>query len=91
MDDDKSVMVKAEETRVGNNSLLDVIKGQLASVCPDIHNWIGILALDSQCPKRCHSELKVVNIYAVELGKANNLSNITHNLGLRPSPKKLVL
>jgi hypothetical protein len=91
MEDDESVMVEAEETRVGNNSLLDVVKGPLTSVCPDINNWIVILALDSQCPKRCHPELKVVNIFAVELGKANKLSNIMDNLGLRPSPKKLVL
>jgi hypothetical protein len=33
----------------------------------------------------------VVNIFAVELGKANKLSNIMDNLGLKPSPKKLVL
>jgi hypothetical protein len=38
MEDDKSVMVEAEETRVGNNSLLDVVIGLLASIHPDINN-----------------------------------------------------
>ncbi len=85
------VMVEAEETRVGNNSLPDVVKGKLASVRPDIHNWIGILTHNSICPKRCYPELKVVNIFAIESGKTNKLRDITHNLGLRPSPKKLVL
>jgi hypothetical protein len=38
MEDDESVMVEAEETRVGYNSLPDVGKRPLASVCPDINN-----------------------------------------------------
>jgi hypothetical protein len=38
MENDESVMVEAEETRVGNNSFPDVVKGPLASVCPDINN-----------------------------------------------------
>jgi hypothetical protein len=38
MEDDKSVMVEAEEIRVGNNSLLDVVIGPLASIRLDINN-----------------------------------------------------
>jgi hypothetical protein len=74
-------MVEAEETRVGNNSLPDVVKGKLASAHPDIHNWIGILARNSLCPKRCYPELKVVNIFAMNWAKPINLGTSHTILG----------
>ncbi len=73
-------MIVTKKARVRDNGFLDIIEGTLASIHPYACNWIGILALDGQFPKRCDPEFKVVNVFAIKLSEANELRNITHYL-----------
>jgi hypothetical protein len=69
-----------KKARVRDNGFPDIIKETLASIRPYACNWIGILVLDGQFPKRCDPEFEMVNVFAIKLSKANELCNITHYL-----------
>ncbi len=80
MEDDKTIAIVSKEAWVGSNGFPNIVKGMLASVHPDVGNWIGILALSRKLTKRNDPEFEVVDVFAVELSKANEFGDIVNYL-----------
>jgi hypothetical protein len=89
--DDQSAVIEAGQARVRENCIPDVVERATTRIRPDRCNLVGVLMVCSQRPKGCNSKLKVMDVFAVELGKANEFGDITNDLRLRPRFKELML
>ncbi len=89
--DNEAVMIKLHEARVSRDGFLQTVHGTLSGIHPDWCNRINVITFGNKLVQRSHTQLKVVNEFAVELNKPNELANVSNQLGMRPSSEKLML
>ena len=61
------------------------MEGMFVGVCPDRRNGAGVFMIDGKLAQRSNPWFKVMDVHAVELHEANELSNIPDQFRLRPS------
>ncbi len=76
-------MVETKQARIRDNRILDVVKRALTCTGPDGSRLIMFL-FNGKSSKGRVPKFKVIDVFAGELGKPNQFSNITNNLGHRP-------
>jgi hypothetical protein len=84
-------MVEMEKAWVQDYSIVDIVERVLTTIGPNAINRLSVFSLDGKDSKGGDTKIKVVDILAIELGKPNELSNITDNLGFWPGLKQLML
>jgi hypothetical protein len=86
-EDNKMPIIKPKEAWVGDDSLANVVERTLTILCPDSSDRIGVFLFDGQFTNGRDTEFKMMDVFALELCKANKLGNIPNNLRLRPCLK----
>ena len=84
-------MVEPFEARIGENGLLDIVKGCLSSSLPVGCNTFGVFKCCGECAKRSNSKLKMWYEFAVELSEPDKFGYVTDRVRLRPMLEKLML
>ncbi len=78
LQDKQAVMIELHEAGVGKDRFLQIIHGPLSGVHPDWCNRVDVIAVGDKLAQRSHPQLKMVNEFAVELHKPNELGNISN-------------
>jgi hypothetical protein len=84
-------MIELHEAQISKNGFLQIVHGRLSGICPDWCNRVDVVAFGDKLAQRRCTQLEVVNEFAVELNKPDELGNASNQLGVRPSSEKLML
>jgi hypothetical protein len=84
-------MIETKQARIRDNSVLDFVKQTLTRVGPDAGNRLSLFLFNGKNSKGGDSKVKVMDVFAVELGKPNEFSNITNNIWRQPCLEQLRL
>jgi hypothetical protein len=76
--DNQGVMIKLHEAGVSKDGFLQIVHGPLSGIHPDWCNRVDVIAVGDKLAQRSHPQLKVVNEFAVELHKPDELGNISN-------------